>query len=300
MSKYHEPVLLAESIEGLMIKPGGIYVDVTFGGGGHSRELLKCLSDGRLIAIDQDQDAVNNSIKGNDKFTMINTNFRHLTETLSSLNIFNVDGLIADLGVSAHHFTDNARGFSTQHDAIIDMRMSKKTIKRGVDVINNYSAQQLNRIFKEHADFKKPSIITNLIIRARQKNEIKTTFEFKNIFNHTVSSKKKHQFFARLFQAVRIEVNDEINALKDLLIQAEKLLKPSGRLVVLSYHSIEDKIVKSFMKFGNFNSFSEKDFFGKKLSPFKLITKRPIVPTDLEIKLNNKARSAKLRICEKL
>jgi len=300
MNKYHDPVLLVKSIEGLMLKPGGVYVDVTFGGGGHSRELLKCLSGGKLIAIDQDQDAINNKIKGDDRLIMINTNFRNLTETLSSLDIYNIDGLIADLGVSAYHFTDNKRGFSTQYDAVIDMRMNNKMSKKGVDIINSYNAKKLDIIFKEHADFKNPNSITNLIISARQKKEIQTTFDFKNIFNDIVSPKNKNQFFARLFQAIRIEVNDEINALKELLVQSEKLLNPSGRLVVLSYHSGEDKLVKSFMKFGNFNNCSEKDFFGKKLSPFKLITKKPIVPTDLEIKLNNKSRSAKLRICEKL
>jgi len=180
------------------------------------------------------------------------------------------------------------------------MRMNKKILKRGVDVINNYTAKELSRIFKEHADFKNPSSIISLIISARKKNEIQTTFEFKKIFKDIVSPKNENQFFARVFQAIRIEVNDEINALKDLLIQSSNLLNPSGRLVVLSYHSIEDKIVKSFMKFGNFNNYPEKDFFGNKSTPFKLVTKKPIVPNDKEIKFNNKSRSAKLRICEKI
>ncbi len=300
MNKYHEPVLLNQSIEGLVIKPRGIYVDVTFGGGGHSREILKFLSSGKLVAIDQDQDALKNKIQGDNKFIMINTNFRNLTETLRSLNIFKIDGLIADLGVSAYHFTDNNRGFSIKYDSLIDMRMNKSILKRGVDIINNYHEKELKRILKEHADFKNPANIISLIINARKKNEIKTTFEFKKIFKDVVSPKYENQFFARLFQAIRIEVNDEINALKDLLIQSSNLLNPSGRLVILSYHSIEDKIVKSFMKFGNFNNHPEKDFFGNQSNPFRLVTKKPITPSDEEIKLNNKSRSAKLRVCEKI
>lgn len=299
MNRYHHPVLLNESIHGLNIKPGGVYVDATFGGGGHAREILKSLIHGRLIAFDQDQEAIKNTIKGDKRFKMINSNFRNLQRELKKIDIVAIDGLIVDLGVSAFHFTNNQRGFSLKYDSVLDMRMDKTLNKDGRFILNKYNKANLNRIFKDHADFKKPDLLSALILNYRQKSIISTTFEFKKIFKDIVSKKNENQFFARLFQAVRIEVNDEINALKELLLQAKELLSPSGRLVAIAYHSLEDVLVKRFMKFGSFSNTQEKDFFGVSCQPFKLITKKPITPSPLEIKINNKSRSAKLRICEK-
>ena len=300
MNEFHEPVLLSDSIKGLNIKPDGVYVDLTFGGGGHSKEIFKKLKDGYLIAFDQDQEAVRNGKWNNDRFIMINKNFSDLNIELQRLKFFNVDGIIADLGVSSYQFSDNNRGFSLKYNSVIDMRMDKKLKKDGVFVLNQNSRQELSRIFKEHADFNNPTSIVDAIIDSRNKKSINTTFDFKNIFKNSIPEQFQNKFFARLFQSIRIEVNNEIHVLKSMLSQAQESLAPTGRLVVISYHSIEDKIVKSFMKYGNFLNSQEKDFFGNKVTPFKVITKKPIVPSDIEIKLNNKARSAKLRICEKL
>ena len=300
MTKFHEPVLLGEAIDGLNIKVNGIYVDVTFGGGGHSREILHQLRDGQLIVFDQDQEAIKNKISDDNKVIMINKNFQHLKLELDALGISSVDGIIADLGVSGYHFTNNKRGFSLKYDSILDMRMDQNLKQNGVDVLNNCNRENLVRIFRDHADFKRPHSIVDTIIHARQKNIIQTTFELKDVLKKYVSQKTENKFFARIFQAIRIEVNDEINALKSLLNQALKVLSPSGRLVVISYHSIEDKIVKSFMKFGNFSSCADKDFFGNSFHPFNVITKKPIIPSSIEIQFNNKARSAKLRISEKI
>ena len=211
-----------------------------------------------------------------------------------------IDGLIADLGVSAHHFTNNQRGFSVKYNASLDMRMDHNLETTAFDILNNYNRKNLARIFREHSDFKSPNFIVNSIINFREKKTINTTFDFKNIFNINIPKNKENQFFARLFQAIRIEVNDEINSLKELLKQSLEMLNPSGRLVIISYHSIEDKIIKSFMKFGHFSNYACKDFFGNMLFPFRVITKKPITPSKIELKNNNKSRSAKLRICEKL
>ena len=300
MNEFHEPVLLSDSIKGLNIKPSGVYVDLTFGGGGHSKEIFKNLKDGYLIAFDQDEEAVRNGKWNNDRFIMINKNFSDLNTELQRLKFFNVDGIIADLGVSSYQFSDNNRGFSLKYNSVIDMRMDKNLKKDGVFVLNKYSRKELSRIFKEHADFNNPTFIVDSIIDSRNKKSINTTFDFKNIFKDSIPEQFQNKFFARLFQSIRIEVNNEIYVLKSMLTQAQELLAPTGRLVVISYHSVEDKIVKSFMKYGNFLNSQEKDFFGNKTTPFKVITKKPIVPSDVEIKLNNKARSAKLRICEKL
>jgi len=299
MNEFHTSVLLSESINGLNIKPNGIYIDATFGGGGHSRAIMDNLSTGKLIAFDQDVDAINNKINNDNRFMIINKNFRNLKEELVALNILSIDGLIADLGVSAHHFTNNQRGFSLKYDANLDMRMDHNLATTASDILNNYNRENLARIFREHSDFNSPNFIVNSIINFRQKKTINTTFDFKNIFKKSISKNKENQFFARLFQAIRIEVNDEINSLKELLKQSLEILNPSGRLVVISYHSIEDKIVKSFMKFGHFSNYPCQDFFGNVLSPFNVITKKPITPSKIELKHNNKSRSAKLRICEK-
>ena len=300
MTKYHEPVLLIEAIKGLKIRPEGIYVDVTFGGGGHSKEILKKLTTGRLIAFDQDQDSLINTIKDDNRFIMINSNFRQLNTRLQQIGISMVDGIIADLGVSAYHFSDNGRGFSLKYDSVIDMRMDKNLKKDGRYILNKYNQHNLDRIFREHADFNNPRSITSLIIKARKIKEITTTFDFKKILQPLVSKHNENKFFARLFQAIRIEINDELNALKELLIQSKSILKPSGRLVVIAYHSLEDVLVKRFMKFGGFLNFQEKDFFGHTKPIFKLITKKPIIPSESELINNTNSRSAKLRICEKI
>ena len=300
MTKYHESVLLNDSIKGLKIKPEGIYVDVTFGGGGHSKEILKKLTTGSLIAFDQDQDSLINNIKGDNRFIMINSNFRHIKSKLQQIGVFMVDGIIADLGVSAHHFSNNGRGFSLKYDSIIDMRMDKKLKKDARYILNKYNQHNLDRIFREHADFNNPKSITSAIIKARKIQEITTTFDFKKIFHSIVNKQNENKFFARLFQAIRIEVNDELNALKELLVQSKEILSPSGRLVVIAYHSLEDVLVKRFMRFGHFLNFQEKDFFGNTKPIFKLITKKPITPSEIELTNNTKSRSAKLRICEKI
>ncbi len=300
MNEFHKSVLLQDSVDGLNINPQGIYVDVTFGGGGHSKEIIKNLNTGKLIAFDQDKEAIKNEIIDKNKFMIFNKNFKYLKKELSSINISAIDGLIADLGVSAYHFTNNKRGFSLKYDANLDMRMDQNLGKTAYDIINKYNHNNLARIFKEHADFKNPNFIVDAIIDFRNKKTIQTTFDLKKVFHNNSFGNKDNKFFARIFQAIRIELNDEINVLKDLLNQSLDLLKPSGRLVVISYHSVEDKIVKSFMKYGNFSSSPEKDFFGNIFSPFKLITKKPITPSIIEINQNNKSRSAKLRICEKI
>tara|TARA_B100000530_G_scaffold150765_1_gene94669 strand:+ start:661 stop:1569 length:909 start_codon:yes stop_codon:yes gene_type:complete len=299
MSDFHKPVLLNECVEGLNISPEGTYVDATFGGGGHAREIINQISVGKLIGFDQDKDTSINKINNDDRFIMIHKNFRHLKKQLDNVNISAIDGLIADLGVSSYHFTNNNRGFSLKYDSHLDMRMDSGLQKDAAYILNNYNAQNLSRIFREHADFHSPNVIVNTILNFRETQDIKTTFQFKKLFNSSFFGKNENKFFARLFQALRIEVNDEINALKELLKQSLELLSPAGRLVIISYHSIEDKIVKNFMKFGNFSTSPEKDFFGNPSFPFKVITKKPIIPSDFEIKLNNKARSAKLRICQK-
>ncbi|MBF25669.1 MAG: 16S rRNA (cytosine(1402)-N(4))-methyltransferase [Flavobacteriales bacterium] len=300
MNEFHKSVLLKDSVEGLKIKPNGIYVDVTFGGGGHSREIIKSIIEGKLIAFDQDKEAIKNKIIDKKNFMIFNKNFKNLKTQLNSINIFAIDGLIADLGVSAYQFTDNERGFSLKYDANLDMRMDQDLEKTAFDVINKYNRENLSRIFKDYADFKNPNFIVDEIISSRNSKIIQTTFDLKKIFNNKTIGLKDNKFFARIFQAIRIEINDEINILKELLSQSLELLRPKGRLVVLSYHSAEDKIVKSFMKYGNFLNTPKKDFFGNISTPFRLVTKKPIVPSVTEINQNNKSRSAKLRICEKL
>tara|TARA_B110000467_G_scaffold117711_1_gene108582 strand:- start:3654 stop:4553 length:900 start_codon:yes stop_codon:yes gene_type:complete len=298
MNSFHDPVLLQESITGLDIKPNGVYIDVTFGGGGHSKQILNVLLNGKLIAFDQDSEAVRNTIKADSRFTMIHDNFRHIKKALAKRNIISIDGLIADLGVSSYQFSDNNRGFSLKYDAPLDMRMNNKVSKDGVFILNNYNQSELNRIFKNHADFHSPNVISKPIMQARRFNKINTVQDLKDIFSN-VSAIHNIKFLARIFQAIRIEVNQELEALKEMLGQSLELLNPSGRLVVISYHSLEDRLVKNFMKFGNFSGFHEKDFFGNLLTPFEIVTKKPITPTDLELNKNNRSRSAKLRICSK-
>jgi 16S rRNA (cytosine1402-N4)-methyltransferase len=296
---YHIPVLAQAAVDGLNIQPTGCYVDVTFGGGGHARAIYNKLSpEGLLIAFDQDEDAAKNTWKSAN-FHFIKSNFSFLQNQLRLLNIKNIDGLLADLGVSSHQFDAGQRGFSIRTHAMLDMRMNQKSELTAKKVVNEYSEEALTLIFRTYADFIQPRKISSAIARFRQHKSIETTTDLMEAVDHLTPKLKKHKFLAQLFQAIRIEVNDEMSALKQLLEQAAKCIKPGGRLVVISYHSLEDRMVKNFMKRGSITGEITKDFFGNILKPFKEITRHPIIPEPEEIELNNRARSAKLRIAEK-
>lgn len=295
---YHQPALLTESIDGLDINPAGTYVDVTFGGGGHSKVILNNLKDGRLIAFDQDQDALNNKLD-DPRFTFINQNFKFLTNFLRLYKAIPVDGILADLGISSYQIDNPVRGFSTRFDAELDLRMNQKAGISAKDIINQYTLDDLKRIFLEYGEFHNAYHISQAIISARNNSEIETTAQLKNILIKYAERGRENKFFARIFQALRIEVNNEMETLKDFLKQSTTLLKPGGRLVVISYHSLEDRLVKNFMKSGNFDGKIEKDFYGNVIAPFKSITRKPIVPSEKELEINPRSRSAKLRIAER-
>lgn len=296
--EYHNPVLLKETVDGLNIKPDGVYVDVTFGGGGHSREILSRLGpNGKLFGFDQDEDALANVLP-DDRFTLINENFRFIKRFLRFYGIKEVDGILADLGVSSHQFDVPERGFSTRFDAGLDMRMSKKNELDAYKVINEYDDANLKRVFYDYGELKNAPVLSRTIIDAREKKTIGTTDELKAVLGKYLPEKVKNKVLAQIYQAIRIEVNQEMDVLKEFLEQSLDILKPEGRLSVISYHSLEDRLVKRFMKNGMFEGEPERDFFGNFSVPFKLIGKM-IVPSDAEIKINNRARSAKLRIAEK-
>jgi 16S rRNA (cytosine1402-N4)-methyltransferase len=299
MNKYHVPVLLHESIEGLKINPDGKYVDVTFGGGGHSREILKHLRNGELYAFDKDEDAKRN-IPLDDRFTLISESFSNLRKMLKLYNAVPVDGILADLGVSSHQFDVAERGFSIRFDAELDMRMDRKKGQTAADILNNYEEKELKRLFFEYGELINAGRIASKIIQARAVQNIETVKQLKELLKPMVFKPKEHQFFAKLFQALRMEVNNEVEELKLMLQQSLEVLKKGGRLVVISYHSIEDRYVKNFMKSGNFDGVIEKDFYGNVKVPFKLINTKPILPKKEEIIENNRSRSAKLRIAEKI
>jgi len=292
---YHNPVLLKESIERLVTNPDGVYVDCTFGGGGHSKEILKRLSSkGKLFAFDQDIDSLNNKI--NDKrFTLINQNFRYLENSLLINNIHNVDGILADLGVSSHQFDMASRGFSIRIDGPLDMRMNTMQSLNAKVVINEYEEDQLSSIFYSYGELRNSRMIARRIVELRKEKKIKTTEELKQIFSF-VPQHKSNKFFAQVFQAIRIEVNGELDALKEMLLQAYKILKPKGVLSVISYHSLEDRLVKRFLKNGSFNSEIQKDIYGNHEKYFEILSKKAITPSEEEIEKNPRARSAKLRI----
>ncbi len=296
---YHNPVLLKESIEGLNIIPNGIYVDVTFGGGGHSREIMARLTSGRLIGFDQDPDAKNNVIN-DPRFTLVNHNFTYLTNFLKLHEASEVDGILADLGVSSHQFDEAERGFSTRFDAPLDMRMNQNNVNSAEVVVNEYSERQLMHILKEYGELKNAYHVARGIIKVREAKPITTTGDLINAVKSFFPAHKLNKYLAMVFQALRIEVNDELMALKTLLEDGMKSLRPGGRFVVISYHSLEDRLVKNFFKSGNFEGTLEKDFFGNVLVDVKNITGRPLVPSEQEIELNPRARSAKLRIAEKV
>ena len=296
---YHNPVLLKESVDGLAIKENGVYIDVTFGGGGHSKEILKRLGEkGKLYAFDQDEDAQAN-VLADERFTLIGENFRYITQFLKFYGIRKVDGILADFGVSSHQFDKAERGFSTRFDADLDMRMSKRNTISAYEVVNSYSLEDLRRVLFEYGDLRNANAMANVILEHREGEGIKTTEELKLALSQFLPEHKKHKILAQIYQAIRIEVNQEIAVIKEFLEQVPGLLEKGGRLSVISYHSLEDRLVKRFMRAGQFEGEPEKDFYGNIDVPLKKIGPL-VVPSREEIKLNNRARSAKLRIAEKL
>ena len=296
--EYHNPVLLHASVDGLNIKPDGVYVDVTFGGGGHSKEILSRLgANGKLFAFDQDEDALANTIE-DERFILINENFRFIKRFLRFYGIKSVDGILADLGVSSHQFDVAERGFSTRFDADLDMRMSQKNDLNAYRVVNEYDSANLTRVFLDYGELKNAPALARTIVEAREYQSTKTTDELKEVLAKYLPEKVRNKVLAQMYQAIRIEVNQEMDVLKEFLEQSLEILNPEGRLSVISYHSLEDRLVKRFMKNGMFEGEPERDFFGNFSVPFKSIGKL-IVPDFAEIKINNRARSAKLRIAEK-
>jgi 16S rRNA (cytosine1402-N4)-methyltransferase len=296
--EYHNPVLLQASVDGLNINPDGVYVDVTFGGGGHSREILSRLGpNGKLFAFDQDEDALANALK-DERFTLINENFRFIKRFLRFYGVKSVDGILADLGVSSHQFDVPERGFSTRFDAELDMRMSQKNDLNAYKVVNEYDDANLKRIFLDYGELKNAPALARTIIEAREYQPINTTDELKEVLAKYLPERIRNKILAQIYQAIRIEVNQEMDVLKEFLEQSLEILNPSGRLSVISYHSLEDRLVKRYIKNGMFEGEPERDFFGNFSVPFKTIEKL-IVPDNAEIKINNRARSAKLRIAEK-
>lgn len=297
---YHVPVLLQESIDGLNIKSDGIYVDVTFGGGGHSREILSRLGkNGHLYSFDQDADAEKNII-ADDRFTFVRSNFRYIRNWMRYYGVEAIDGLLADLGVSSHHFDDETRGFSFRFDAPLDMRMNKRAGKTAADIVNEYDEAKLADVFFLYGELKNSRRIANAIAAYRQQKRIETTGDLMAATEKMMRTEKEKKDLARLFQALRIEVNHEMDALRDMLNSASQLLKSGGRLSVITYHSLEDRIVKNVMKAGNAEGKIEKDFFGRVSSPFRLVNNKVITPQEDELQNNPRSRSAKLRIAERI
>lgn len=297
---YHVPVLLQESIDGLNIQSDGIYVDVTFGGGGHSREILNCLgAEGHLYSFDQDADAERN-IVDDDRFTFVRSNFRYLKQWMRYYDVEHVDGLLADLGVSSHHFDDETRGFSFRFDAPLDMRMNKRAGKTAADIVNGYSEDQLADIFYLYGELKQARRIASLLVKARQEKPIETTGDLLKVTESLFQKEREKKDMAKLFQALRIEVNHEMEALTEMLRGACEVLGPGGRLVVITYHSLEDRLVKNMMKAGNTEGRIEQDFFGRVNAPFRLVGNKVVVPSEDEQQRNPRSRSAKLRVAEKI
>ncbi len=296
---YHEPVLLQESIQGLNIKDDGTYIDVTFGGGSHSREILRHLTTGRLLAFDQDQDALANSID-DERFTLINQNFRYLGNYLKFYGVTAIDGLLADLGISSYQIDQPERGFSTRFTGNLDFRMDRRKEISGQEVVNTYTKEELARILKEYGEIPEAWAMAKAIEDARATAPLVTTEDLKQAIVRQLPRGKENKHLARVFQAIRIEVNEELLALREMLSQAVDLLAPGGRLVVISYHSLEDRLVKNIIKAGNFEGKLEKDFYGNPLVSLKMVSRKPIVAGTQETEKNQRARSAKLRIAEKI
>ena len=298
-SEYHIPVMLQACMDGLAIKPDGVYVDVTFGGGGHSKEILSLLGpSGRLFAFDQDPDALENAID-DDRFRLIHQNFRFLKNNLRFAGVTQVDGILADLGISSHQIDDGSRGFSTRFDADLDMRMGQVGELDAKKIVNEYSEEELHRIFGMYGEIINAKTLARAIATARLIEPISTINQLKNVAEKVAPKRKENKYYAQLFQALRIEVNKELEALEAFLQQSAEVLKPGGRLVVMSYHSLEDRLVKNFMQKGKFRGEVEKDFYGNEIKPFKVITRKVITASEDEIEKNARARSAKLRVAEK-
>lgn len=296
---YHIPVLLHESIEGMNLRAKGTFVDVTFGGGGHSKEILRCMdSESRLFSFDQDEDAEQNIV--NDKrFTFVRSNFRYLSNFLRYYGVDGVDAILADLGVSSHHFDDSERGFSFRFNGKLDMRMNKRAGMTAADIVNNYDEERLANLFYLYGELKNSRKIASVLVKACSQKKIETIEEFLDVIKPLFGKDREKKELAKVFQALRIEVNQEMEALKEMLNAATQALKPGGRLVVITYHSLEDRMVKNIMKTGNVEGKMEQDIFGRTNSPFKLVNNKVIVPSDEEIERNPRSRSAKLRIAEK-
>lgn len=296
---YHVPVLLHESVDGMNIRPNGIYVDVTLGGAGHSRKILSRMDKNSvLLGFDQDEDAENN-IPDDDRFIFVRSNFRYLNNFLRYHDIEKADAILADLGVSSHHFDDSERGFSFRHDGALDMRMNKRAGRTAADVVNTYGEEKLADIFYLYGELKNSRKLSAALVSERSNKKIRTIGEFLEIIKPFFGIEREKKELAKIFQALRIEVNQEMEALREMLMSATKALKPGGRLVVITYHSLEDRMVKKLMKTGNIEGKQEQDFFGNVQTPFRLINNKVIVPDDDEIFRNPRSRSAKLRIAEK-
>jgi len=299
MSNYHNPVLLHESLEALAIRPDGTYVDVTFGGGGHSRAILAQLGEkGKLIAFDQDEDAGANIIN-DPRFILVKQNFRFLKNLLRLHSAIPVDGILADLGISSHQIDQAERGFSTRFDGPLDMRMNRSATMDAEEVLNNYDERQLRNMFREFGDVENAAKLSKTIFAAREEVSIRSIAELKAVISSCMPKGKEFQYLAKVFQALRIEINGEMEALKELLLQSVEVLKPEGRMVVISYHSLEDRLVKNYFRTGSLKGEQEKDFFGNIIRPFEPVNRKPIVPSESELNLNNRSRSAKLRIAIK-
>lgn len=298
---YHQPVLLIECIEGLQIKPEGIYVDLTFGGGGHSKAILEKLNGGKLFAFDQDADAKENAKEIKRKeFTLVEANFRHLRRYLKLYGIRQIDGILADLGVSSHQIDSAERGFSTRFQAELDMRMDQQASLSAKTIVNTYSEDQLHKILGMYGEVKNAKTLASAIVKERFSRPLHTVNDLKNILSKFAPRGRENKYYAQVFQALRIEVNEELKVLEEMLEQTAVVLKPGGRLVVLSYHSLEDRLVKNFINKGKFSGEAEKDMYGNIQVPFRPVNKKPIEATEEEVTRNNRARSAKLRIAEKL
>ena len=296
---YHRSILLSESMEALAIQPGGIYVDATFGGGGHSREILKQLTTGKLFAFDQDAEAIENRID-DPHLTMIHSNFRHIKNFLRLYNAIPVDGILADLGISSYQIDQRERGFSTRFEGVLDMRMDKRQKLHARQVVNEYPEEKLREIFQKYGEVNHPAKAAAMIVSIRKERPIETTGEMVSLLKPFAGRGKEHKYMAQLFQALRIEVNQEMEALKEFLMQSVEVLGMGGRLVVISYHSLEDKLVKHFFRAGNWSGVVEKDFYGNALVPLQVVNRKAITADESEVIENPRARSARLRIAKKI
>jgi 16S rRNA (cytosine1402-N4)-methyltransferase len=300
MEEYHNPVMLSESVDGLDIKPDGVYIDVTFGGGGHSKAILEQLGeDGRLFAFDRDPDAAKNKID-DDRFELIAQDFKFLKNYLRFYRVSELDGILADLGVSSHQFNEGKRGFSIRFDGPLDMRMDQKSPLTAAKIIKEYEEEAIANLLFQYGDLRNSRKIAQMLVAARAEKPIRTIEDLKKVLQPVTPWGKENRFLAQVFQALRIEVNGELESLKALLEQSVEMLKPGGRLSVITYHSLEDRLVKNFMQKGKFEGEVEKDFFGNRLTPFELVNRKPIVPSAEELGENNRSRSAKLRVAKKI